>query len=187
MSGAHGDVTALLRRVELGSEEARAALVAALHDELVRLADRQMRRQRPGHTLQPTALVHEAYLRLFRDAAPAFADRTHFLAAAARAMRCVLVDTARRRAAARRGGGALRVTLHPDTPAADDAGHEVLAVHEALERLQAVDERWARVVELRFFGGLSITETAAQLGVSDATVERDWNRARAWLFRELAP
>lgn len=185
MQGADGHVTGLLRRVELGSAEARAELVAALHGELVRVASSQLRGQRPGHTLQPTALVHEAYLRLFHDEAPSFADRTHFLAAAALAMRSVLVDMARRRAALKRGGASVRVTLRSDTPAPDDGGHEILAVHDALARLQEVDARWALVVELRFFGGLSIAETAAHLGVSPPTVERDWNRARAWLYREL--
>jgi RNA polymerase sigma factor (TIGR02999 family) len=181
-----GHVTRLLRQVEDGSDEAKAALLELIHGELVRLAASQMRRQRPDHTLQPTALVNEAYLKLFHQGAPSFKDRTHFMAAAAMAMRSVLVDMARRRGAEKRGGELLRVTFRADTPAPDDPGHDVLAVHEALERLARIDPRWARVVEMRFFGGLSVEETAASLGVSEPTIHRDWNRARAWLFRELA-
>jgi RNA polymerase sigma factor (TIGR02999 family) len=187
MSRPAGEITRLLWQVELGSEDARAALVGALHGELVRLAHAQLRHQRRGHTLQPTALAHEAYLRLFREATPRFADRAHFLAAASSAMRSVLVDMARRRATDKRGGGTLRVALTVDPAARDDGAHEVLAVHDAIERLATVDARCAGIVEARFFGGLSVEETAAHLGVSEATVQRDWHRARAWLFKELGP
>ena len=186
MSEPKGSVTRLLRRIEEGSDDAKASLLEVLHGELVRLATAQMRRQRRDHTLQPTALVNEAYLRLFAGDAPSFRDRSHFMAAAARAMRSVLVDMARRRAADKRGGDCVRVTLQPETPGDDDAGHDVLAVHDALGRLEAIDERWAQVVEMRFFGGLSVEETAASLGVSQPTVHRIWNRARAWLYRELS-
>src|SRR5690348_5968146 len=116
-----GRVTRLLRQVEDGSEDAKALLLAALHGELVRLAAAQMKSQRPGHTLQPTALVNEAYLRLFHGDSPSFKDRAHFMAAASQAMRSVLVDMARRRAADKRGGGRVRVTLRPDTPGPEDA------------------------------------------------------------------
>jgi RNA polymerase sigma-70 factor (ECF subfamily) len=183
-----GRVTCLLRSVEDGSEEAKSELFRVLHDELVRIAAVQMRRQRPDHTLQPTALVNEAYLRLFRSDAPSFRDRGHFMTAAARAMRSVLVDTARRRATAKHGGDRVRVTLTlGSAPAADDASHDVLAVHAALERLERLDAHWAAVVEMRFFGGLSTEEIAAGLGVSAPTVRRTWNKARTWLLRELAP
>jgi len=182
-----GRVTRLLRCVEEGSDDAKAELLDVLHDELVRLAAAQMRRQRRDHTLQPTALVNEAYLRLFRSGAPSFRDRGHFMTAAARAMRSVLVDMARSRATRKRGGERLRVTLSDGTtPTAEDAAHDVLAVHEALDRLEQLDRDWAAVVELRFFAGLSVEETAANLGVSEPTVRRTWNRARAWLLRELA-
>ncbi len=179
-------VTLLLREIEAGSEAARAELLDVLHGELVRIAAAQMRRQRRDHTLQPTALVHEAYLRLFAHASPSFRDRHHFMSAAAAAMRSVLVDVARARATDKRGGGLVRVTLRAEGPAAaDDAGHDVLAVHEALERLERVNERWAEVVELRFFAGLSVEEAAAHLALSEPTVRRTWNLARTWLAREL--
>ena len=181
-----GHVTRLLRDVEDGSDEAKARLIVMLHEELVRLATSQMRRQRRDHTLQPTALVNEAYLRLFAGDSPSFKDRTHFMAAASRAMRSVLVDMARRRSAEKRGGERIRVTLSPNTPSHDDPGHDVLGVHDALDRLSSIDERWAQIVEMRFFGGLSVEETATSLGISAPTVHRDWNRARAWLFRELS-
>lgn len=184
-----GRVTRLLRGVEEGSDEAKAQLFDVLHDELVRIAGAQMRRQRRDHTLQPTALVHEAYLKLFRGDAPSFRDRSHFMTAAARAMRSVLVDMARARATDKRGGRErVRVTLSEGTtPVAQDACHDVLAVHEALDRLERIDAQWAVVVEMRFFAGLSVEETAASLGVSEPTVRRTWNRARAWLVRELSP
>jgi RNA polymerase sigma-70 factor, ECF subfamily len=182
-----GRITMLLRDVEGGSDAAKAALFEAVHGELVRIAAVQMRRQRKDHTLQPTALVNEAYLKLFRADAPSFRDRAHFMAAASRAMRSVLVDMARGRATGKRGGERVRVTLGADTPG-DEGGdaHDVLAVHEALERMERIDEQWALVVEMRFFGGLSAEETAANLGISEPTVRRVWNRARAWLLRELS-
>jgi RNA polymerase sigma-70 factor, ECF subfamily len=179
-------ITRILREIEDGSDEAKAALFEVLHHELVRIAAVQMRRQRRDHTLQPTALVNEAYLKLFRSDAPSFRDRAHFMTAAARAMRSVLVDMARSRATAKRGNVPIRVTLS-ETPAPDDgACHDVLAVHEALERMEQLDPQWAVVIEMRFFGGLSVEEIAANLGVSAPTVRRTWNRARAWLVRELS-
>ena len=182
-----GPITLLLREVEHGSVDAKEALFEALHDELVRIAATYMGRQRKDHTLQPTALVNEAYLRLFNADAPSFRDRVHFMGAAARAMRSVLVDVARSRATDKRGGGRVRVTFVASTPAkgVEDC-HDVLAVHEALERMEKIDEQWAAVVEMRFFGGLSTEETAAGLGISEPTVRRVWNRARAWLVRELS-
>lgn len=182
-----GQVTRLLREVEAGSDEAKARLLDVLHDELVRIAAVQMRRQRKDHTLQPTALVNEAYLKLFRGASPSFRDRNHFMTAAARAMRSVLVDMARGRATAKRGGDRVRVSLSPETPSTGEEDHrDVLAVHEALERLERLDAAWAAVVEMRFFGGLSVEEAAASLGVSEPTVRRRWTLARSWLVRELS-
>lgn len=187
MQEPNGPVTLLLRDVEAGSEEAKARLLEVLHDELVRIAAVQMRRQRKDHTLQPTALVNEAYLKLFRGASPSFRDRNHFMTAAARAMRSVLVDMARSRATAKRGGDRVRVTLSSDTPSSgDEDSRDVLAVHDALGRLETIDPAWAAVVEMRFFGGLSVEEVAASLGVSEPTVRRRWTLARSWLVRELS-
>ncbi len=182
---ASGEVTRLLREVEAGSTDARDQLVRTLHEELRRVAGAQMRGQTPAHTLQPTALVHEAYLRLFADENPSFGDRRHFLAAAARAMRSVLVDMARAKSAQKRGGDRLRVTLYHDSAVAAAPDIDLVVVNEALVRLEALDPRWAEVVELRFFGGLTEPETAEALGVSEPTVYRAWERARTWLFREL--
>jgi len=164
-------------------------LLALVYDELRRLAARYLRGQRAGHTLQPTALVHEAYLRLAKGGALPVDDRTHFFALAARAMRQVLVDHARRRAAAKRGGDPERVTLD-DTLELGRGGEEgrrldLLALDEALERLERVSPRQCRVVELRYFAGLTIAEAAASLGVGTRTVEDDWALARAWLQRRL--
>jgi RNA polymerase sigma factor (TIGR02999 family) len=159
--------------------------VGLLHDELRRIARSQMRRQAGDHTLQPTALVHEAYLRLFGRVGPHFRDRGHFMAAASRAMRTALVDAARRRRAAKRGAGAVRVTLQ-DTPDPSSPGHDLVDLHDALSRLERIDPAWSQVVELRYFGGLTVAETAALIGVSEPTVHRTWDRARTWLFRELS-
>jgi RNA polymerase sigma factor (TIGR02999 family) len=151
------------------------------------MASREMRRERPGHTLQPTALVNEAYLRLLGGAggAPAWNDRTHFLSAAARAMRNVLVDHARARNAQKRGSG-LRVTLDDELRGAGDPGLDFLELNDALERLAAEEPRWARVVELRYFGGLELAEIAQALDVSTITVSRDWRFAKAWLAQRLS-
>ena len=157
-----------------------------VYGELRVLANRALRGGRPGQTLQTTALVNEAYLRLVGQERTRWQNRGHFLAIAAQAMRRVLVDHARRRAAAKRGGREIRVTLED---VADDAAAgrdlEVLAVDEALKELEKVDPQLARLVELRFFAGLSVAETAEALGVSPATVGREWSTARAWLHREL--
>jgi RNA polymerase sigma-70 factor, ECF subfamily len=187
------DVTALLRAWGQGEQTALHELLPLVYGELRRQAARRLRAQPPGHTLQATALVHEAYLRLVdRDTAGTdWQDRSHFFAVAARAMRSVLVDHARARRAAKRGGGARALTLETaDASGAladrsSDPGLDVEALDEALTRLAALDPRQARVVELRYFGGLSIEETAQALGVSHATVEREWRTARLWLRREL--
>ncbi len=157
-----------------------------VYEELRRLAERSFRQQPVGHTLQPTALVHEAYLKLAaRDDAP-WDDRTHFLAHAATAMRHILVDHARARATEKRGGDRRRISLDQELAADREREVDVLALNEALESLAAFDERKARVIELRFFAGLSIDETATALGVSAVTVSTDWRFARAWIGRALS-
>lgn len=160
-------------------------LVPLTYAELRRIAHHHLRRERAGHTIDTTALVHEAYLRLAPLDSMEWQGRTHFLAMAARAMRRVLVDYAKKRGAQKRGGGRSRVELEPWMVMVDDRGEELLALDDALERLAAVDERQCRVVECRFFAGMTIAETAEALGVSVATVKRDWAHARAWLNRAL--
>ena len=160
-------------------------LFPLVYAELRRIAAREMRRERPGRTLQTTALVHEAYLRLLKDTSLSFENRAHFLGIAARAMREILIEHARGRAARKRGGGAVRLTLDDLAAPVAAPSVDVLALDEALERLARFDERHARVVELRYFGGLSVEETAAAMDLSPATVKRAWTLARAWLFREL--
>jgi RNA polymerase sigma factor (TIGR02999 family) len=180
-----GHVTRLLERWGGGDQSALDELMPLVYAELQQLAAAYLRRERPGHTLQTTALIHEAYLRLVGQKHGRWHGRKHFYGIAARLMRQVLVEHARRRRAEKRGGGGAAVTLsHPDEVAGAPEA-DVLAVHEALERLAAFDEQQARVVELRFFGGLSIEEAAEALGVGHATIEREWGLARAWLRREL--
>lgn len=159
-------------------------LVSVLYDRLHAMAEAVMRSERPDHTLSATALVHEAYLRLPEPGRIEWQDRGHFMAVACRVMRRVLVDHARRRAAAKRGGE--RVTLRDDYAALPDRTLEILCLDEALSRLEVLDERQARVVEMRFFSGLEVEEIGRVLGVSEATVKRDWRFARAWLLAELA-
>lgn len=174
-------VTELLHRV--GDDPvAFERLLPLVYAELRQLAAARLRSERPDHTLQPTALVHEAYLKLAGGAAQRFADRGHFYRVAARAMRQVLVDHARaRRAAKRDAAGAPSPVTHPDGPSLDD----LIAVDAALDKLARLDARQARVIELRFFAGLGIDETAAALDISPATVKRDWLVARAWLQLEI--
>jgi len=183
--GPGSDVTVLLRRWSDGDAAALDALLPTVQDELHRLARSYMRREREGHTLEPTALVHEAYLRLVDQRDVQWASRGHFFAIAAQAMRRVLVDHARGHLAAKRGGGAERVTLSGVPDVGPVADLDVMALHRALDRLAALDQRQARVVELRTFGGLSVDETAAVLGISPATVKREWATARLWLARAL--
>ena len=169
-----------------GDEQALAALLPLVYDELRRLAARYMRRERPGQTLQATALVHDAYLRLLRDSHLSWQNRAHFFGIAARSMRQILIERARTRGAAKRGGSRIRVTFEPGLIAAAQAPElDLEALDEALTRLAALDAELARVVEVRFFGGLSIEETAEALNVSPATVKRRWTLAKAWLAREL--
>lgn len=164
----------------------QSALLPVVYDQLHDLARRLMGDEPAGHTLQPTALIHEAWLRLAAQQQQAWRDRGHFVAMAARVMRRVLVDAARRRRAAKRGGDRWRVTLmdFPDLPAVSCS--DLLALDEALERLEKEDERLGRVVELRFFGGMTVREVAAVMDQSRSSVDTDWHLARAWLHRELA-
>ena len=156
-----------------------------VHDELHRIAARCVAGERAGHSLQATALVNEAYLRLIDVQHVGWQDRAHFLAMAARLMRRILVDFARAKRSQKRGGGVIRVTFDEMGLPAADAGHDLVALDDALEVLAKVDERKSRVIEMRFFGGLSVEETAAALKVSVDTVMRDWKLAKAWLLREI--
>jgi RNA polymerase sigma factor (TIGR02999 family) len=174
----------LFQRWRTGDEEALHRLLPLVYEELRRVARRHLRAERADHTLQTTALIHEAYLRLVNQGASAAQDRCHFIALTSHLMRQILVDHARARLAKKRGGG-WRITLAEDLAAAVPVETDVLAVDDALVRLAALDPQQARVVELRYFGGLSIRETAEVLGVSEATVKREWATARAWLHREI--
>jgi RNA polymerase sigma-70 factor, ECF subfamily len=179
-------LTIILGRARAGDEGARGELLAHVYEELRQVASGLMRGERAGHTLSPTAVVHEAVIRLLGDAvfdkAP---DRTYLFAAAARAMREVLIDHARRRGADRRGGGRRRVPLDAVVDYFEGQRLDIIAVHEALDRLSERDERQAQVMTLRYFGGMTVAEVAAALGVSVVTVEREWRLARAWLAGQL--
>ena len=179
-----GEVTRLLRQARAGESEAAARLMAAVYGELRQVAARALRNERGGHTLQATALVHEAFLRMAPGAGIDWRDRAHFFGVAAHVMREILVDYARKRSAAKRDGGA-RVTLDDSLAIAEDRLGEVMAIDEALERLEALDARQAKIVELRFFAGLNVEETAQALDISAPTVKREWASAKAWLHREL--
>src|SRR5215207_1176433 len=161
------------------------SLLPLVYKELRRLAAAYLRRERPGQTLQPTALVHEAYLRLMKDRPDRWQNRAHFCAIAAHSMRQILIERARARGAAKRGGARPRVTLDEGLVAGEDRSIDLLALDEALERLEAIDADQARLIELRFFGGLTIEETAEAMDISPATVKRHWTIAKAWLSREL--
>jgi RNA polymerase sigma factor (TIGR02999 family) len=180
-----GAVTSLLRAWGDGDDGALEQLTPLVEAELRRLARGYMRRERPGHTLQTTALVNEAFLRLTEARSVRWQDRAHFLAISARLMRRVLVDHARSRGYRKRGGGAQRVTLDEAHVVAAEPEVDLVALDRVLESLAVVDARKSKVIELRFFGGLSVEETAEVLGVSPDTVKRDWRLARLWLLREL--
>lgn len=180
------NITDLLLKWGKGDPAAIERLMPLVYDELRRLAVRYLRHERPNHTLQPTALINEAYLRLVDQQKVQWEGRAQFYGLAARVMRNILVDHARNHQAAKRGGQQFRVSLDVDHRAGDaKAPIEFIAVHEALERLDEIDPLKAKIVELRFFGGLSIEEAAEVLHVGHATVERDWKMAKAWLAREL--
>jgi RNA polymerase sigma factor (TIGR02999 family) len=179
-------ITGLLQAWRAGNPGAGDKLMEAVYGELRRLARRQMRHERGDHTLQATALVHEAYLRLCGSDTIEWKDRAHFFAVAARQLRRVLVDHARRVNSEKRGGGYIQFSLADADCAMVDRDERLLAIDEALERLQALDERAAKVIELRFFGGLSEQEAAEALSISLATLRRDWEFARTWMASQLA-
>ena len=168
-----------------GDDEAREALIPVVYNELRRQARRYLRGERLDHTLESAALVNEAYLRLVRQEAPQWQNRAHFFGVAAQLMRHILVDHARKRIAAKRGAGAPVLALDPELAPAHKPGIDLVALDDALSKLTALDSQQGRLIELRFFGGLSIEETAIVLGISPATVKREWVTARAWLRREL--
>lgn len=180
-----GEIIRILAGLRGGDGDAFGAIFPLVYDELRQMARRRMRGERPGHTLSPTALVHETYLKLAGLERIEWRNRAQFFALAAQAMRQVLVDHALRRKARKRGGGQIHVTLGEGVGGHTPPIEEILALDEVLRRLESIDERRARVVVCRFFAGMEVEETAAALGVSEATVKRDWAFARAWLNREL--
>jgi RNA polymerase sigma factor (TIGR02999 family) len=179
------DITRTLIRYSSGDASALDVLLPAVYEELRQLAAAKLRHERPDHTLQPTALAHEAFLRLVNQHEVTWQNRAHFLGLAAQARRRILADHARRRRAEKRGGDAVRVTIDGADVPAPSPNVKADELDSALEDLARLEPRHARIVELRFFGGLTIEETAEVVGVSPATVKRDWMLARAWLYREL--
>jgi RNA polymerase sigma factor (TIGR02999 family) len=184
-SGTRGTITQLLREMRAGDGLAVERLYPLIYERLHQLAHLALRHENTGHTLATTDLVHEAYLRLVDQTRVEWQDRGHFFAIASRAMRRILVDYARRHVTAKRGGAQRPVTLDESAMTVDDRADTVVLLNDALTRLAAVDERQAKVVELRFFGGLTEAEAAEVLGITARTVRRDWVDAKAWLYREL--
>lgn len=178
-------VTDLLVRWRSGDGDALQALIPLVYDEMRRLAHRYLRRERPGHTLQSTALVHEAFVRLTGNALPQWEDRAHFFGIAAHLMRQILVEYARSRNASKRGGAVVKLAIDGLEEGSPKPDLDIVALDDALKDLARIDPQQSRVVELRFFSGLSIEDTAEALGISESTVKRDWNTARVWLYREL--
>lgn len=178
-------VTRVLQEVAAGRVKASEQLLPLVYEELLVIARQRLRDERAHHTLNATALVHEAYMRLVGDDAAAWENRAHFFGAAARAMRQVLIDYARKRGRAKRGGDQTRIPLNVVDLAVEAPVEDVLAVDRAVEKLAVKDPRMAEVVQLRFYAGLSVEETAAALGMSERTVRREWSLARAWMMREL--
>ena len=180
------EITRILHAFHHGESNAGGQLLRLVYDELRRIASAQMSREKPGHTLQPTELVHEAWVRLVDTEGKAyFENRAHFFSLAAEAMRCILIDSARRKLALRHGGGQRRELLDGIEIAAPDTDERVLAVHEALDRLTASHAEKAEVVKLRYFVGMSVEEAAEALGISERTARRHWTFARAWLFDSI--
>ena len=186
MSEASENVTQLLVDWSSGSKQALDRLVPIVYDELRRQAARYLKRERVGHTLQTTALIHEAYLRLVDQKNVHWQNRAHFFGIAAQLMRQILVDHARTRKRAKRGGSRIRVSLNEATAVATVRDLDIVALDEALARLAEIDPQQSRVVELRYFSGLNVEETAEVLGISPATVKREWRIAKAWLHREIS-
>ena len=185
MDASGADVTTLLNRLADGDQEAAAQLVPLIYEELRRSAVRRLRHERPGHTLQATALVHEVYLKLAGRRNAKWQNRVQFFSVASQLMRLVLLEYARSQQSVKRGGGQKKVSLDEVVLIAPDRTDELLAVHESLSRLEKLDSRQGRIVELRYFGGLTLDETAEVLRVSPKTVMREWNFAKAWLYGEL--
>jgi len=180
-------ITRLLGQVVGGDRGAVESLFPLVYDHLRKIAQNKLRSERPDHTLNATALVHEAYIKLVNQEQVDFQNRAHFFAVAATAMRRILVDYARGRAAGKRGGGEILITFNEEIMSSEAKAEQLVDLDEALKRLESIHERQGRVVELRFFGGLKEDEIAESLNVSLATVKRDWRMARAWLARELRP
>jgi RNA polymerase sigma-70 factor, ECF subfamily len=180
------DVTQILLAVQDGDRDAPARLMPIVYDELRRLADHYLRQERPDHTLQGTALVHEAYLKLIDQTQVDWQNRAHFFGVAAQLMRQILVDHARRHRSAKRGGARQKLTLDEAVDYSQSRDVDLVALDDALTALAQRDERQSRIVELRFFGGLTIEETAVALDISPATVKVDWSMAKAWLRREIS-
>ena len=185
MESSPSEVTALLTQLSRGDKSVIERLMPLVYDELHRRAAGYMRQERSDHTLQPTALVHEAYLKLVEQRDATFRNRAHFFAVAAKMMRRILIDHARARLSAKRGGEQNPVSLEDADNLRTDTPHGLLAVDEALKRLESLDPRQEQIVEMRFFGGLTVKETAEVLGVSTRTIEREWTIARAWLYVQL--
>lgn len=179
------NVTRMLQAAASGDDEAASELLPLVYDELRRLARARMSKTPPGQTLQPTALVHEAYLRLLGDKDPGWEGRGHFFGAAARAMRDILVDQARRKGSLKRGGDRKREVLEDVTPQVQPPSEDILALDEALKRLEADDARKGQIVNLRYFAGLNLQETAAALNLSVGTIKREWRYIKHWLFTQL--
>jgi len=179
------NVTMLLKQISSGNQNAVAEPVPLLYDELRRMASRYLQRERPGHTLQATALVHEAYLRLVDQKGVEWQNRSHFFGVAAQQMRRILVDYARAHHAAKRGGPLPKISLDDALAIAEGRTGDLLELDEVLTRLASIDAQQVRIIELRFFAGLTVEETAEVLNISPATVKREWTTAKAWLAREI--
>lgn len=184
MSEARCDVTSLLKRHSAGDSSALPELIPLVYEELQKLASYYLQAERPGHTLQATALVHEAYMRLVEQRAD-WKNRNHFFGIAAQTMRRILVDYARKHSALKRGGTTLQISLEQAAVFAKEQSHLHLIIDELLTRLATIDPQEARIVELRYFAGLSVAQTAEVVGISPATVKREWSVAKAWLMREM--
>lgn len=179
------DTTELLLALREGDRQALDRLIPRVYDELHRIAHRELARRGGGGTLRTTGLVHEVYLKLVDQSRVEVADRAHFLALAATAMRHIVIDYARARRTQKRGGGWRRISLDDDVPASEERFGEMIELDDALKRLERFDERLCKVVECRFFGGMSVKETALALGIAPRTVDRAWQKAKAWLYREI--
>lgn len=186
MHNADANLTQLLRATASGDRSQLDALMSAIYQDLHRLARKHMKVERDDHTLQPTALVHEAYMRLINQHSTDWKDRVHFFAIASRIIRRILVDHARERGAAKRGGDVRRIPLDGINPVAEVAGVDLLALDEALHELGEIDSQQAKIVELRYFSGLTVEEVAELLGIGKRTVDREWQCAKAWLFCRLS-